>query len=258
MTWSAGQLGEALIRADRNGTVQLRGRVFTVGHTVVDVADGTSPPLVRVEADSIRLTVSAGRTYRVQPTGQPSGSLEQYFSNAGTTNDDNTGIGDFDGGGATLSAQALAQVAVTPGATVSRDGVNFRWPNVQPGGFDNAMAAGQSIAVSGTGSKLGFLATGTYGTVAGTATVVYADGTRQSFTLSVPDWYGGPKPGATAAIVRRTRTGPATAGRTWPRPLLRQRGAVGETRRARRTAQHQRTPGDRGSDDAHLRHGARL
>ena len=145
--------------------------------------------------------VSAGRTYRVQPTGQPSGSLEQYFSNAGTTNDDNTGVGDFDGGGATLSAQALAQVAVTPGATVSRDGVNFRWPNVQPGGFDNAMAAGQSIAVSGTGSKLGFLATGTYGAVAGTATVVYADGTRQSFTLSVPDWYGGPKPGATAAIV---------------------------------------------------------
>ncbi|WP_144127877.1 glycoside hydrolase family 95 protein [Catellatospora sichuanensis] len=201
IAWSAGRLTEGLIRADRDGTVQLRGRVFGGGHTVVDVADGTTPASVRVDSDSIRLTVRAGRTYRAQPVATQVPTLEETFSNVSTTSDDNTGVGNFDGGGATLSAQALAQAGVTPGATVSRNGVNFRWPAVQSGAPDNAVATGQSIAVSGTGSQLGFLAAGTYGAVSGTATVVYADGTRQAFTLGVPDWYGPPKSGATSAIV---------------------------------------------------------
>ncbi|MBX7267231.1 hypothetical protein KIF24_15225 [Micromonospora sp. Llam7] len=84
---------------------------------------------------------------------------------------------------------------------MSRNGVTFRWPDVAPGGADNAIASGQSIGLTGTGRTLGFLATGTYGAVSGTAAVVYADGTRQTFTLSTPDWYGGPHGGGTAAVV---------------------------------------------------------
>ncbi|MEV0458213.1 glycoside hydrolase family 95 protein [Catellatospora methionotrophica] len=200
LTWSAGQLTEAVIRADRAGVVQVRARLFTGGFTVVDTTDGSAVTPARVESDCVRITVQAGRTYRAQPTGQTTPTLEQLFTNASTTNDTSTGVGDFDGNGATLSAQALALVGVVPGASLTREGITFRWPNVQPGGADNAIASGQSVAISGTGSKLGFLAAGTYGAVGGTATVVYADGTRQSFTLSVPDWYGGPKSGATAAI----------------------------------------------------------
>ncbi|MDG4757350.1 glycoside hydrolase family 95 protein [Micromonospora sp. WMMD710] len=201
VTWSSGQATEVLLRPDRAGTVRLRGRLFTGAYTVVDTADGTSARTTRIESDLVEVTVLAGRTYRATSSGTTTPTLEQSFTNAGISNDTNTGVGNFDGNGASLSAQALAQAGVTPGSTVSRNGVTFRWPNVSPGVADNAIASGQSIGVTGTGRTLGILATGTYGAVSGTATVVYADGTRQTFTLSTPDWYGGPHAGGTAAIV---------------------------------------------------------
>ncbi|MET8122524.1 glycoside hydrolase family 95 protein [Micromonospora sp. NPDC005189] len=201
ITWSNGLASEVLIRPDRAGTVRLRGRFFTGTVTVVDTADGTQARTTRIETDLVEVTVQAGRAYRATSSGTTTPTLEQSFSNAGITNDTNTGVGNFDGNGASLSAQALAQAGVTPGSTVSRNGVTFRWPNVSPGVADNAIASGQSISVTGTGRTLGFLATGTYGAVSGTAAVVYADGTRQTFTLSTPDWYGGPHAGGTAAVV---------------------------------------------------------
>ena len=94
------------------------------------------------------------------------------------------------------SSQRLV-VRVSKGSTRSSTPLpSFRWPNVSSGAADNAIASGQTIGVTGTGSTLGFLLTGTYGAVSGTGTVVYADGTRQTFTLSTPDWYGGPVSGA--------------------------------------------------------------
>ncbi|MEV0155892.1 glycoside hydrolase family 95 protein [Micromonospora sp. NPDC050686] len=201
ITWSNGQASEVLLRPDRGGTVRLRGRIFATDVTVVDTTDGTTARTTRIESDLIELTGQAGRTYRATGSASTTPTLEQSFTNVSTTNDTNTGAGNFDGGGATLSAQALAQAGVTPGSTVSRNGVNFRWPAVAPGGADNAIASGQSISVTGSGRTLGFLATGTYGAVSGTAAVVYADGTRQTFTLATPDWYGGPHAGGTAAVV---------------------------------------------------------
>ncbi|WP_338103623.1 glycoside hydrolase family 95-like protein [Micromonospora endophytica] len=212
ITWSNGQATEVLIRPDRAGTVRLRGRLFAGTHTVVDTADDTPARTTRIENDLIEVTVAAGRTYRATGSGTDPGPtappLEQSFTNVGTSNDNNTGAGNLDGSGYSFSAQALAQAGVTPGSTVSRNGVNFRWPNVAPGGADNAIASGQAIGVTGTGRTLGFLLTGTYGAVSGAATVVYADGTRQSFTLSSPDWYGGPHAGATSAIVMAYRNRP--------------------------------------------------
>ncbi|GAB4102716.1 glycoside hydrolase family 95 protein [Micromonospora taraxaci] len=201
ITWSNGQATEVLVRPDRAGTVRLRARILTGTVTVVDTADGSAPRVTRIESDLVEVTVQAGRTYRVTSTGVATPTLEQSFTNAGITNDSNTNVGNFDGNGASLSAQALASAGASPGATISRNGVTFRWPNVSPGTADNAVASGQTIGISGTGSTLGFLLTGTYGTVSGTGTVVYADGTRQTFTLSSPDWYGGPHSGGTAAIV---------------------------------------------------------
>nr|WP_199701839.1 glycoside hydrolase N-terminal domain-containing protein [Jiangella rhizosphaerae] len=128
-------------------------------------------------------------------------TLEESFSNVAVTDDTNTGTGNFDGNGASISAQALAQAGVTPGSVVSHGGLDFTWPDVPSGTPDNAVATGQSLAMSGRGSTIGFLASGTYGAVAGPATVVYADGTRQTFTLSVPDWYGAPRPEGDAAVV---------------------------------------------------------
>jgi alpha-L-fucosidase 2 len=127
--------------------------------------------------------------------------LKDSFTNIGVTDDTNTNAGDIDGSRSSISAQALASVGVTPGSTVSTNGVDFAWPDGAIGTPDNAIASGQSIKVIGQGKTLGFLVTSTWGASSGPATVVYADGTRQGFTLSSPDWAGAPKPEGIGAVV---------------------------------------------------------
>ena len=127
--------------------------------------------------------------------------LNELFGNVGITDDNNTSVGNFDGGGASISAQALASVGATPGSTVTHRGVSFTWPSGAVGTPDNALAAGQSVRITGRGATLGVLATGTFGAVSGVATIVYADGTRQSATIATPDWFGAPRPGGDAALV---------------------------------------------------------
>ncbi|MEV4300155.1 glycosyl hydrolase family 95 catalytic domain-containing protein [Microbispora rosea] len=144
-------------------------------------------------------SVSTQATVQVWGGGEK--PLEELFSNVAVTDDTNTAPGNFDGNGASISAQALASAGVTPGATVTKNGLTFTWPDVAVGTPDNAIASGQSLKVTGTGKTLGFLLTGTYGAVSGPATVVYKDGTRQTFTLSSPDWYGAPSSSGDAAVV---------------------------------------------------------
>ena len=51
------------------------------------------------------------------------------------------------------------------------------------------VAGGQTIAVSGSGTTLGLIGAGDYGSPTGTATVTYTDGTTQSATVSFADWW---------------------------------------------------------------------
>ncbi|HYU03400.1 MAG TPA: hypothetical protein VEL02_06105, partial [Jatrophihabitantaceae bacterium] len=53
-----------------------------------------------------------------------------------------------------------------------------------------------------------FLVTSTYGASSGTATVVYADGSQQHFSLSALDWYGAPAQGSDPAITAPYRNRP--------------------------------------------------
>ena len=71
MVWSSGQADEFLIRADRDGTVRLRARLFSGTYTLVDVTDGTTPVVTRPESDVVALTVQAGRIYRAARPGVP-------------------------------------------------------------------------------------------------------------------------------------------------------------------------------------------
>jgi beta-glucosidase-like glycosyl hydrolase len=121
----------------------------------------------------------------------PYSSLTAAFDNAGVSDDTNPSAANLDGGGLSYSAQALAAgtPSLTPGATVTHDGLTFTWPNAQPGTPDNVVAGGQTVAVSGSGTTLGLLGTGDYGAPSGTATVTYTDGTSQSFTLEYADWW---------------------------------------------------------------------
>jgi alpha-L-fucosidase 2 len=118
-------------------------------------------------------------------------SLSAAFNNVGTTSDSNTNPGNVDGGGDSFSENALSAIGASPGATGSVGGVLFTWPtSAGTGTPDNVIAFGQTIKMSGSGSTLGFLLSGTYGTASGTGIITYTDGSTQSFTLSAPDWWG--------------------------------------------------------------------
>ncbi len=125
----------------------------------------------------------------------PYPSLAAAFNNVAVSDDANTTTGNFDGGGASFSAQALANAtpSLTPGATFTHDGLTFTWPNAQPGTQDNVVAGGpaggQTIAVSGSGRTLGLIGAGDYGAPLGTATVTYTDGTTQSAVVTFADWF---------------------------------------------------------------------
>ena len=121
----------------------------------------------------------------------PFPSWAAAINNTGISDDANPTAGNLDGGGASYSAQALAAAApsLTPGATVTHDGLTFTWPDAQPGTPDNVVAGGQTVPLTGSGSTLGLLGTGDYGTASGTATITYTDGSSQSFPLSYADWW---------------------------------------------------------------------
>ena len=119
----------------------------------------------------------------------PYASLSGAFDNPAISADSNPTAGNLDGDGRSYSAEALAAAGLTAGGTVSHDGVTFTWPDAQPASPDNVVADGQTIALSGSGSTLGFLGTANNGTVTGTGTITYTDGSTQSFSLSLADWW---------------------------------------------------------------------
>ena len=147
-------------------------------------------------------TLTAKATYQGSPvtdqadsqTAVPYNTTPAAYNNAGISDDTNAAEGDLDGGGRSLSAQTLAAAGLAPGAQVTHNGLTYTWPDTTPGTPDNINATGQTIALTGSGTKLGFLATGT-GDTSGTGTITYTDGTTQTYTLTINDW---------------TRTTPAT------------------------------------------------
>ncbi|WP_369173621.1 SGNH/GDSL hydrolase family protein [Streptomyces sp. R28] len=119
--------------------------------------------------------------------------LERLFGNTAVSDNARPAQADFDGSGASLSAQDLAAAGWTPGRALTVQGARLTWPNRQPGEPDNVRAEGQDVRVRGRGDALAFLVAGTDGTdVGGTGTVAYADGTRSGYSLTAPDWRTGP------------------------------------------------------------------
>jgi predicted alpha-1,2-mannosidase len=132
----------------------------------------------------------------ITPTANPA----DYYNNAGTTPDNNQGCADFDGGGFTYSATALANAGLTPGATVTADGLSFTWPNAPACSPDNILAAGQTMLMSPTqgATALGLLGSSSNGGSQGTIVINYTDGTSSTATVSFNDWASGPGGGDTA------------------------------------------------------------
>jgi lysophospholipase L1-like esterase len=133
--------------------------------------------------------------------------LAATYDNAGISDDSAPAAANLDGTGASFSAQALAADGWSPNATFSlADGAVVHVPQLAPGQDDNTVAAGQTVADSGSGGALDLVATSTNGTTSGTGTVTYADGTTQSFAMSVPDWWTGTV-GLSAVAPYRNSTG---------------------------------------------------
>ncbi|MEV6590716.1 SGNH/GDSL hydrolase family protein [Streptomyces acidicola] len=119
--------------------------------------------------------------------------LERHFDNSAVSDDARPGEADFDGSGASLSAQDLAAAGWMPGRSLTVQGARLTWPRRAAGEPDNVRADGQSVRVRGRGDALAFLVAGTGGTeTGGTGTVRYADGTRSAYRLTASDWRTGP------------------------------------------------------------------
>ena len=213
MTWKAvPPAGSGITVTPASGTATLIPGGSTT--TTLSVAS-TTPGTVTVP---ITVTVTAGDA--TQPSAgaylqvmTPYPSLAAAYDNAGITSDSDHTPGNFDGFGNTFSAQALAAAGITPGSEITAGGVTFTWPEVPAGQPDNVVASGQTIAVSGPGKTLGFLGAASNGNASGTGTIVYSDGSTQSFTLGMTDWINKtPADGntlvATTSYFNRTTSGP--------------------------------------------------
>jgi hypothetical protein len=146
-------------------------------------------------------TATAAATLQLPPLYP---SLAAAFDNVGVSANSDPAAGNLDGDGDSYSAEGLAAAGLTPGATFTEGGVTFTWPDAAPGQPDNVLAAGQTIAVSGSGSELGFVGTSDYGSSTGSGFVVYTDGTVEPFTIGFSDWYHGTAPTVSAGHVVAT------------------------------------------------------
>ena len=125
-------------------------------------------------------------------TAVPYSSLADSYDNIGISDNSDPAAANYDLGGDSYSAEALAAgtpTPLTPGGQVTVGGTTFTWPDVPAAALDNVVANGQTVDLSGSGTDLGILGASQNGTATGTITVNYTDGTSQSFTLNMADWY---------------------------------------------------------------------
>ncbi|MCL2552052.1 MAG: beta-glucosidase, partial [Actinomycetia bacterium] len=99
------------------------------------------------------------------------------------------------------------------GATVHHDGLTFTWPDTASGAPDNVIATGQTIALDGSGSRLGFLAAGSSSSLSGTGTVHYTNGTTGAFPLEVENYWQAPVDGNETVAVTPYCNSKGTEGR---------------------------------------------
>jgi beta-glucosidase len=124
-------------------------------------------------------------------TGAPYASLAAAYDNVGITDNSNPAPGNFDGTGDSFSSQALAAgtpTPLTPGGHATFGGTTFTWPSIV-GAPDDVIADGQIVDISGSGTDLGFLGAGGFGAATGTGTITYTDGSTESFSIAMADWY---------------------------------------------------------------------
>ncbi|QNE79454.1 hypothetical protein F0344_26960 [Streptomyces finlayi] len=141
---------------------------------------------------------------RSERSGEPRANLAAAYNGVAITDESATTAGNYDGEGNSFSAQKLAAVGLTPGASVSALGATLTWPDVAAGTTDNVASSGQAITLSGKGSKLVFLGSGVGSSATGSSTVYYTDGTTTTGSFGFPNWSFDPVTAHGATLVKST------------------------------------------------------
>ncbi|GAA1808374.1 NPCBM/NEW2 domain-containing protein [Agromyces neolithicus] len=175
---------------DQVGTVKAGGSASA--EFVFEVTDAAAADLQTVSVEAAY--TSQGDPNTVSGANQlyvAYGSLAGAFNAVSITDLATATAGNFDGGGATFSAEALARAGVTPGGAVAvgtGDGaIEYRWP--EPVGTPNSVAPeGQTIALSGQGTHLALLASAASGGGVNPALELhYTDGTTSKQNVFFPN-----------------------------------------------------------------------
>jgi hypothetical protein len=152
---------------------------------------GTTGTTTTTTPTATATTTTTGTTAGTTTNGNGNASQNALpFNNNGISNDTNRTQANFDGVGSSYSAQALQNAGITPGNSVTFNGVTFTWPSAAPGAPDNVQARGQVIPVTAASgaTTLAFLGSASFGPSVGTATITYTDGSTQTFSMVFSDW----------------------------------------------------------------------
>lgn len=170
--------GAITVPGDRAGGIRV----------TVRVAAGTPEAAYRVPVAFTAADGTALPGNAIQVLVGDPGGLRAAFGNVAVCPDANQSVASFDPLW-NYSAEALAAAGVTPGATVTVDGLAHTWPNVGVGEPDNAISAGQAVHVSAPGAtRLALLGSATGGPASGSLTITYTDGSTQRAEVGLSDW----------------------------------------------------------------------
>ncbi|GAA1955540.1 NPCBM/NEW2 domain-containing protein [Agromyces allii] len=176
---------------DQVGTVKKGGSASA--EFVFEVTDAAAADLQTVTVEAAY--TSKGEPYSASGANQlyiAYGSLAGAYNADAVTEIATAKAGDFDGGGASFSAEALARAGVAPGSTVTVGtgdaAIAYTWP-APDGAADSVSPAGQTIALQGQGTHLAVLASAASGGgVNPELELHYADGTVTKQAVFFPNW----------------------------------------------------------------------
>ena len=132
----------------------------------------------------------------------PYTSLAAAYDTVAISDDSNVAAADFDGDGNSYSEQALAAAGLTPGGSVTVGATTLQWPDVPAGIPDSVLADGQTVLLAGspTDTQLTVLGASSGSNESGTGAIQYSDGTVQTYTLTLDNWFYAPSDASNTAI----------------------------------------------------------
>jgi beta-glucosidase len=195
------------VRVPAHSKVSLR---FTVAVAAGTASTGEQVPLVPS-------FTYAGKSYPLAATALnldiPYASLAAAFDSNAISDDSNIAAANFDGDGNSYSEQALTAAGLAPGANVTVNESTLQWPAVAAGQPDSVLADGQTITLADTAAatQLTFLGASSGNDESGTGLIEYTDGSTQSYSLALDDWFNNPDSASNNTVANAAYVNDSTA-----------------------------------------------